>query len=426
MTLSTDISLPEILMVEGVQNGNLHIEKEFKDGVFDMEPIRIYGLDLSKIEVKDGKLSIEKMAVAIDGSLKAEGLTINMDELEGADVEVAVAGGLASYDAEGKPTESIEIDKIVGNVGLGIEPVETTLDLSSIAEAVSGENMSLVLDIDTFWLTLDVNTNLDIPVKADLEIVPYYGEEAGEKSVVEIALDPEKKVNDQYRIYISNKDPQTPGLIFINLDLMSLLYKKVDGQKPVMASSLVVNMNAGLDPDKVCVIEPSKEYVFSVDYQVGVPLALGKDFIFEYRDIINDIPAEAGQLLAYGNLGLGGKVTNGLPLRINLQLILLDAEGNVIPMKEGAGRMEIASCDPTGRPVVTDISLILGGIDKTAPELDAIEFVFTVDSKGAVGVPLSSDSFLQVQLSALVPDGVTLDLNSMLNGEENEDGEDNE
>ena len=426
MTLSMDISLPEILMVEGVQDGKLHIEKEFKNGILNLEPIRINGLDLSKIGVKDGKLSLEKMAVAIDGSLKAEELKIDMDQLEGKDVAVAIAGGLASYDAAGKPTETIEIDKIVGNVGLGIEPIETTLDLSSVAEAIRGENLSVVPDIDTFWLTLDVNTNIDIPVKADLEIVPYFGEEAGEKTVVEISLDPEKRVNDQYRIYISNKNPQTPGLTFINLDLVSLLYKKVSGQKTVMASNLVVNMNAGLDPEKECVIEPSKDYVFSVDYQVGIPLALGKDFIVEYRDVIDDIPAEANQLLAYGSLGLGGKITNGLPLHISLQLILLDAEGNVIPMKQGAGKMEIAPCDPTGRPVATDISLVLGGIDKNAPELNAIEFVFTVDSKGAVGVPLSSDSFLQVQLSALIPDGVTLDLNSMLEGEKNEDGEDNE
>lgn len=426
MTLTMDISLPEILMVEGSQNGKLHIEKEFTDGVLDLKPIKIYGLDLSKIEVKDGKLSLEKMCVAVDGSLKAEGLTINMDELEGADVQVSIAGGLASYDAEGKPTEAIEIDKIIGNVGLGIDPVETTLDLSSIAEAVSGENMSLTLDIDTFWLTLDVNTNLDIPVKADLEIVPYYGEEPGEKVVVDIALDPDKKVNDQYRIYISNKDPQTPGLTFIELDLMSLLYKRVEGQKPVMASSLAINLNAGLDAEKKCVIEPSKEYFFSADYQVGVPLALGKDFSFEYREVITDIPSEAGQLLAYGSLGLGGKITNGLPLRLGLQLRLLDADGNVIPMKDGAGRMEIASCDPTGRPVTTDVSLVLGGVDKNAPELNAIEVVLTVDSKGAAGVPLSPDSFLQVQLSALVPDGVTLDLNGVLDDEDNENAEDNE
>ena len=311
-------------------------------------------------------------------------------------------------------------------MGLQIDPVETALDLSSIAELVNGENMSLVLDINTFWLSVDINTNVDVPVKGELEITPYYGEEAGQKKIVVIELDPSERIDDKYRIYISNKNPQTSGLKFIDLDLMSLLYNKKEGQKPVMATSLAINLNAGVDPEKECVIEPSKEYFFSADYEVGVPLELGEDFSFEYRDVITGLPEVASELMAYGSLGLGGKITNGLPLRMNLQLRLLDAEGNVIPMKEGAGKMEIAPCDPTGRPVTTDISLVLGGIDKNAPQLYAIEFVFTVDTKGAAGVPLTPDSYLQVKLGALIPDGVTVNLNSLLNGENNENDEDNE
>ena len=425
MTLTMDISLPEILLVEGAENGNLHIEKKFKDGVLSLDPVRIHGLDLSKVEVKDGKLALDEMKVAVDGTLKAEQLKVNMDELEGKDVEVAIACSLASRNAEGLPSETIDINKIIGNVGLQIDPVETTVDLSSVAEMINGDNMSLVLDINTFWLSVDVNTNIDVPVKGELEITPYYGEEAGKKAVIDIELDPKERVDDKYRIYVSNKDPQTQGLTFVELDLMSLLYNKVEGQKPVMASSLVVNLNAGLDAEKECVIEPSKEYFFSADYEVGVPLELGADFLFEYRYVI-DLPETANQLLAYGSLGLGGKITNGLPLRMDLQLRLLDSEGNVVPMKEGAGKMVVAPCDPTGRPVTTDISLVLGGIDKNAPQLHAVELVFTVDSKGAVGVPLTPDSFLQAKLSALIPDGVTLDLNEFLNSDMSDYDEDNE
>lgn len=426
MTLRMDISLPEILMVEGVQNGNLHIEKEFENGSLTLDPIKIHGLNLSKIEVKDGKLTLDDMKVAVDGALKAEHIKINMDELEGKEAEVSIACSLASRNEDGCPGETIEIDKIIGNVGLQIDPVETTIDLSSIAEMINGENMSLVLDINTFWLSVDINTNVEVPVKGELEITPYYGDEPGQKKIVVIELDPSERVDDKYRIYISNKDPQTQGLTFVKLDLMSLLYNKTEGQKPVMASSLAINLNAGIDAEKECVIEPSKEYFFSADYEIGVPLELGEDFSFEYRDMISGLPEVVSELFAYGSLGLGGKITNGLPLRMDLQLRLLDAEGNVIPMKEGAGKMEIAPCDPTGRPVTTDVSLVLGGIDKNAPQLHAIEFVFTVDTKGAAGVPLTPDSFLQAKLGALIPDGVTLDLNSLLNGENNENDEDNE
>jgi hypothetical protein len=251
-------------------------------------------------------------------------------------------------------------------------------------------------------------------VKGSVDIIPYYGEEAGESVPLELKLDPEKKGEEGYNIYISNKDPQNSGVIYIPFDIMDVLYKKVEGQKPVMASSLLVKLNAGIDPEKECVINPSETFVLSADCSVGLPLALGEEFYIEYRDVISDLPEEAGQLLAYGSLGLGGNITNGLPLRFDLKLRLLDSEGNEIPMKEGAGKMVIAPCDPTGKAVTTPVDLVLGGIEKTAADLHSIELIFTVDSKGAAGVPFRKDSFLQVALSARIPEGISMDLGGML------------
>lgn len=421
MSLLLDVTLPEILKVEGVDGGVLHIESDFKDGAAAIEPVKILGLDLSEIEAKDGKLMIDAMTVKVSGSVKIEDITVNMDALEGKDIEVAITGGLATRGADGKPTAGVEIDRIAGKVGLDINPVETSVDLSELAETLNGENMSATLDINTFWLTLNIKTNLDVPVIGNLAIVPYYGEEAGVGKSVSLELDPAKRGEDGYRIYISNKKPETDGLIFVELDLMSILYKKVEGQKPVMASSIKVNLNAGTDPEKECVINPSEEYFLTADYTVGVPLELGADFSFEYRDAISDLPEIAGQLLSHGSLGLGGKITNGLPFRLNLQLRLLDSEGNEIPMKEGAGKMTIAPCDPTGAPVDTEIDLVLGGIEKNASDLHSIEFVFTVDSKGAAGVPLKPDSFIQVALSARIPEGVSIDLKDIMEQTDSED-----
>jgi hypothetical protein len=83
-------------------------------------------------------------------------------------------------------------------------------------------------------------------------------------------------------------------------------------------------------------------------------------------------------------------------------------------MKEGAGKMVIAPCDPTGKAVTTPVDLVLGGIEKTAADLHSIELIFTVDSKGAAGVPFRKDSFLQVALSARIPEGISMDLGGML------------
>ena len=418
MTVNMDITVPKVLMIDGVQNGVLHIERTFENGVLAMEPIKINGIDLSGVQMTDGKITIDPMSVVVDGSVKIKDLSINMDSLKDRKIEVSISGALATRDADGNMTDTIQIDRIAGNVGLSIDPVETEVDLSEFAEALNGENISAVIDLSTFWIALDINTNLQIPVKGAVEITPYFGEEAGAPTSLEIELNPDDRTEDGFTIYISNKDPQNPAVIYKAFDLMSILYKKADGQKPALASRLLVKLNAGIDPEKECVINPTETYVFSADYSVGLPLALGEDFSFEYRDVITDLPEEAGQLLAYGSLGLGGKITNGLPLRLDLQLRLLDSEGNVIPMKEGAGKMEIAPCDPTGKAVTSPIDLVLGGIDKTATDLHAIEVVLTVDSKGAAGVPFKKDSFIQVALSAKIPEGITMDLGAIAGQED--------
>lgn len=414
ITLTMDITIPNILLVEGVENGVLHVEETLKNGVLDMDPIKIIGLDLSGVKMKDRKITIDPMSIAVDGNVKAQNLSVNMDNLKGQDVNVSISGVLATRDADGKMTENIEIDKIVAKVGVAIDPVETKIDLKDIADALNGENISAVIDLSTFWLSLNVKTNLDVPVNGSVEIIPYYGEEAGAATPLNLELDPEKKGEEGYSIHISNVDPQNPDVIYLPFDIMSILYKKEEGQKPVMASSLLVKLNAGIDGDKECTINPSETFVLSGDYSVGLPIAFGQNFSFEYRDVITDLPKEAGQLLAYGSLGLGGKISNGLPFRLDLQLRLLDSEGNVIPMKEGAGKMTIAPCDPTGKPVTTKIDLVLGGVDKTATDLSSIELVFTVDSKGAAGVPLGPESSLQVALAARIPEGISIDLGGIL------------
>ena len=65
------------------------------------------------------------------------------------------------------------------------------------------------------------------------------------------------------------------------------------------------------------------------------------------------------------------------------------------------------------------------GCQKNGWTWKAVELVFTADAKGAAGVPLKADGFIQVQLNARVPDGVTLDLGEFLFNED-EDGEDYE
>jgi len=430
LALVADLHLPKMLMVEGAGEGNiLHIEESLdNDGKIVLDPVRVLGLDLSGLKAAEGKLSMDEQKINVKGSISLSNVSINMDDLKDKQIEVAIVGSLSSRDDKGNPTKEIAIDRIEGCVGFSIDPVKTSIDLSDVAKALNGDNLSATLDLNTFWLTLDVDTNIDVPVAGSLSVTPYFGNIPGQSQTVKIEMDWEGRGEDGYKYIVSNTDPSSAeaggrldvykGYEYHYLDLISMLYSKEEGQKPVLADSLQIALAAGVDGNKRCVIEPSKDYRLGVDYRIGVPLELGEDFAFEYRDTVSGLPDMLDELLAYGSLGLGGEITNGLPLRLDLQIRLLDSDGQVIPMAEGAGQMKIASCDAEGNAVTTPVDLIISSGGADISDLSAIELVFKANAKDAAGVPLRSDTFIQAKLNARIPDGVTLDLKDYIKAEE--------
>jgi hypothetical protein len=431
MKMTADIQIPEMLIVEGVGEGNvLHIENNMdENNNLAIGPIKVIGLDLSGIETKDGKLVMGEQNISVKGSVELKNVSVDLEKLEEKEMAISISGGLASKVDEG---ENIIIDKIVGNVGLAIDPVEDVVDLSFVSEVLNGPNISVALDLNAFWLTLDVNTNLDVPVDATLDLVPWYAGQAGDKITRNISMDPQKRVNDMYSFFISNVDPKAPGHDgkydvyksheYVNLDLVSLLYDQIDSEKPVVADSVSICLNAGISAEKTCVIEPTKEYVLKADYSVGVPVELGENFRFEFRDTV-DVSTNAdwlAQILSYGSVGLGGKFINGLPLNLNLQIRPIDENGDAIALKEGVGIMKIASCDAKGNPVTTDLDFVISGEGADLTKMAAIELYFTADAKDAAGVPLRPGTYVKSEFFARIPEGVTVDLRDIIGDGETE------
>ena len=437
MTLMVEIVLPEIFMIQSesegvkVENHVLKInEKLGKDYKLTIDGIRVAGLDLSKIEIKDGKLAVDVEEIPVKGTVKLENLNVDIEKLKGETLTVNLNGYLASVDENKKALESIEIDKVTAYIGYELDPVSTSVDLSGLSEVINEGDVDLTLDLHTYYLALDIKTNIDVPVKGSLSVIPYFGKNPGTAQESVLVLDPAERKNDCYNIFVSNLNPNSAesegrydaykDYQYISLDLISMLYKKDETGQTQIADSLQVAINAGTDSKKLCTIEPSKQYNFGVEYEIGMPAELGESFAVEYRQTISDFDKETAEIFEYGSVGLAGKFVNGLPLNLEVQLIPLDSQNNPIPVSEGVGRQRIASCDKKGNPVTTDLRFVFSGKGTDFSDLSAIDVVLRVDAKGAGGVPLKPDSFVKVSLSALVPEGLTLDLSTML-----EDGDEN-
>jgi hypothetical protein len=173
--------------------------------------------------------------------------------------------------------------------------------------------------------------------------------------------------------------------------------------------SLDIRLLAGTDPQQQCVIEPAREYVVEAAYSAEIPLEFGDGTSVTYRDTIPDMPELVGQLLQLGDLVLTGNVTSSLPVEVDMKVNLLDSDGGRVPLDESTSSQKIKGCGPGGEAVTTDIYMGVQKQDGTqVKDVSAIEVEFTVSTVG--GVPLSDRCFIQASLQALVPKGVSVDL----------------
>ena len=177
----------------------------------------------------------------------------------------------------------------------------------------------------------------------------------------------------------------------------------------MIADSLQLVIHAVTEADKLCTIEPAKTYHLGAEYEIGVPLAFGDAFAVEYRDTISGFNPELKQIFEYGSVGVSGKFVNGLPLNLEVQINPMDSNDKIIPVDQNTAKQRISACDKKGNPVTTDLRFVLSGKGADLSDLRAFELVLRVDAKGAGGVQLKPDSFVQASLSLLVPDGITLD-----------------
>ena len=431
LSLGLDITLPDFIKVDDPRyaNGKLSVlgvlEKQ-SSGKMEMvvEPVRIGSIDVDRAP---DALAGLKGNIGIVGNVNISGAALDMDQwLGGKTHKLDFAVGIASM-KDGQSTGKIDVNEITAKLDYQAEPMDLIVDMSSLAEVLNADNISATIDLATFYVSLGLNTNLGIPMAADLAIVPYYGGEAGAPVERKIKIQGADSSDDmkQTILWLSNKAPAEGTCDqFVDVDLVSLLYK--DEQKTTLLDSLKLSLKAGVDAEQMCVYDPSAEYQMSFDYAAGLPLAFGDKFEIVYKATIDEIPAELGQIAGYGGaIGLGGEIENSLPFNVTVTANICDSQGNRIGGTSTDGPL-VKSADALGKAVKTNLNMIVE-VDKNAPvdDISSIQLELKVDTKNAPGVPLREGSYIKVnRLYARIPKGITLDLSKLLSEEEGE-GENN-
>ena len=404
VAFTIEMNIPEMIVINDKRvddKGNLTVSGKLDGGKIIIDPIPVDALDLAGHNLSDG---IHEQ-INVKGSITVSDANIGVGVLE-KNHKINIEVGIKS-DVPGAEEDSIIIKDVSGKVDYQLDPVGEKVDLSPLTDLLTTGNLEADLDLNRFYLALDLSTNLVVPIHLTLDLIPYYDGVAAPESARSLNLnmtsgESADKINNT-KYWISNtQDGMPAGYEFIEYDILSLVR--------TMPDMIEVTFTGGTDAEKDIVVALDQDLVLEALYEFSVPVELGDEFEVSYRDTIPDLPSVLAEILQTGDLALQGEILNGLPLALDVSIDLLDSQNRVVELDESSGKFTVASSD-SGNPAASQFDLNLKKKEGVkVNDISSLVFVVNVNSGNAAGAILKEEDFLTGKISAVLPSGITLDL----------------
>ncbi|MCE1156920.1 MAG: hypothetical protein LWW91_12475, partial [Bacteroidales bacterium] len=363
----------ELVIEQAVVNGKLNKTLNLRGLKFDGKAL-------------DGKLILNEK-VDFDVTVRIENPTINSDDLNNDPVAAGMnisIKGLEFQKVYGKFNVDLNDQLNIGNIKL------------QLPDILKGNDVSL--DITNPVLTLATESNIGIPVDAALGLTKYVDGSlvTNDKVTVNFRLpkanSPSEIVKSYY--WVSPTDDGKPAhYTFVQSNLQKLLQPLPDSVK--------LDLVPTIDNNYQHLIDLMAVYKLKVKYDINIPFKFGKDLSITVRDTINDIDLGLGEEgLNTGSLELLGTILNSIPLNLELQLLLTDANFNILAT---TSKQTIAAGAPDGNAVASKLAIKLSDNLDNLKRLNKVILTFKATSNTTVaGTPLKPDNFIKAELRARV------------------------
>lgn len=321
---------------------------------------------------------------------------------------------------------NIAIDEVTGIIDPDlsdlIEPQE--IDLSGISEALGDADIELNLNSPV--LRLSVENPIGVGVDAVVKILAYKG-----GAVSQTVITP--------TISICAAQGATPTVTNLVLSGNSVLpdcpdHIYIAGLADIINSlpeKLTVELSAETNKSSAHKLVLKESYTFNVSYSVDASLSFNeeKEGHINYSTVIEDIDLSslADIDLDIDKATLAVAATSTLPMDASLEVEFLDAELNVIPgINVTSNGVIKGSTTAEAATSTTAITIEL----TTDPTSSALSPIATLAQAKAVrctfkgttlaGGGLGPDQYLSANLTVVLDNGITVDLDSLLGSNENE------
>lgn len=373
----------ELLINEPFVNGRISKEVNLKALKFD-------GSNLN------GKISIDEI-IDYEVKVSVENPTINSADLDGRDISVDVNVAL----------RGLEFASVFGRFNVDMDDLmeipEITLD--DIPDILRDKDV--VLDIARPVIALSAETNIGIPVNADIKItkitngVPQNDNQIAFTLAIPKSPSPSRFTNTGFWISPSSSGI-LPGYIHIERNIQNLF-------KP-LPDKLKLDLKPVINTQWQHHIDFSANYKMNLKYNITVPFSFGKDFKVVIRDTIDNIQMGLDDIdLNSGKLQLLGKISNSIPLDLSLQMLLFDQQWKLLSTTT---EQLIRAGAPNGSAVDTNIDITLADSFNDVKKINRIILTFKASSNATIaGTPIKPENFIKASLKARVNDGITVNLN---------------
>ena len=391
VNIDAKVELPSIIVLDQAEKHTITIKGAIKDGKINCPAINVKSIDLSKFDFGSGKDLTGK--IKLSGEISAEKPQIDIEELADAKISTTIDAGI----------KDINIKKVVGKVDYKIDGINETISIEGLPDFLKAEGT--VLDFYNPHISLELTTNLGIPTNGVVDITPIFAGTADEESKIELNLtlpySTSGKESVTGKFWIASEEIGVPdGYTFVKGDIRKLLKRIPDG--------LTLALNATTVTTESATIEPQEKYNLSIAYGFGLPLSFGENMSIAISDTLENLGI--GQFLDLADVKLLGEISNTLPLELDLNVELMDANYNIIQTKSKISQ-KIAACPKDKDVVKSPITLEIirkEGVDIT--KADALKLTFKVSSAGISGVAIEEEDYIQASLKLNIPGGITVDL----------------
>ncbi|MBQ3070191.1 MAG: hypothetical protein IJD12_00675 [Tidjanibacter sp.] len=390
-------------------------------------------LKTSNLKLRNGTNQILTLPLKGIKSIPIVGGKASISGNIGVEATIAIADGESlSIDTSAKhiviapkvTIDDLAIHSLVGiidpDLSSMLEPVE--VDLSELTNAL-GDNLEVELNLASPTLNFSVQNPIGVGIDLVVKI------DAWKNGAVS------KNVSTP-TLKIAGAEGSTPTTTNISLtgDTPAEGQTKVEGLMDVINSlpdKLVVTLNATTDNTKPHTLIVKESYDFKVNYSVDAALKFdqNKSGRLSYTTVIEDIDlSEVGEVnLAIDSLTVNVVAQSTLPLDALLKIKFLDEEKKELSQIKTLTTGKILGSKSGNQPTTSQISIGVGfdagsessvAIGALLGSVKAVEC--TVEGTTLAGTGLRPDQWLQATLSLCLDKGITIDLGTLIDGDEGE------